>query len=142
MRHLTALAPVVCVFAALASTAAATPTPHAKAMSLLLTCKRAIASVPIVALTANTPQVPRANRRAHAAYIKCGDDGPWLKLKSDKAVHDAYGAWVDLALGIGDYQTYCTNVAFEHTGTGILHRAQREIRQGRREAKHALSELS
>jgi len=98
-----------------ASVAAASQVATAK--KLLTRCERAVNSVPIVALAPNTPQVPKANRRAAAAFHKCGTDGPWLKLKlKTKALHDAYYAWTDLAFGIGDYLTYCGNVAFEHTG--------------------------
>jgi hypothetical protein len=115
----------------------------ATARKLLTKCEAAVNSVPIVALAANTPQVPKANRRAQAAFSKCGTDAPWLKLNPYKKgpVHDAYYAWWDLALGIGDYMTYCHNIAFEHTGESILHKAQHEIKHGRKEAKHALAEL-
>lgn len=121
---------------------AAPATPRATARRLLTTCEKAINSVPIVALEPNTAQVPKANRRAQAAFHKCGTDAPWLKLnRKNKALHDAYYAWFDLASGIGDYMTYCGNVAFDHTSKSILHRAQREITRGRKEAKHALGEL-
>ena len=59
----------------------------------------------------------------------------------DKALHDAYYAYLDLAFGIGDYMTCCHNVAFGRTGKSILHKAQREIARGRKEAKRARAEL-
>ena len=109
---------------------------------LLTKCERAVNSVPIVALKTNTPRVSSANRRARAAFHKCGTDGRWKKLNlKSKALHDAHHAWVDLSHGIRDYMTYSEHVALGHTGKRILRRAQRELTRGRTETKHALAEL-
>ena len=142
MGRLALLASVVCLCGVLVGRAPAA-TPQVTARKLLTRCETAVKSVPIVALEANTPQVPKANRRAQAAFQKCGTTASWAKLNTNKGpIHDAYSAWADLAFGIGDYMTYCQNVAFEHTGKGILHKAQHEIARGRKEAKHALAGLS
>lgn len=112
------------------------------AKKLLTNCATAVNSVPIVALKANTPRVPRAKRRARAAFHKCGTDGRWKKLNlKSKALHDAHHAWVDLSHGIRDYLTYSEHVALDPTGKRILRRAQREHTRGRKETKHALAEL-
>jgi hypothetical protein len=127
-----------------ASVAAASP--HAKARTLLLKCRNGMASLYIGPVTANTPEVPRMNQRAHTAYIKCGATGAMLNLTSahphDAALRDANRAYFELALGIGDYQQYLTNVAFGHTGVGILHTAQREIARGRSLTKRVLPKLA
>jgi len=104
-----------------------------------------MAALYIGPVTANTPAVPRLNSFAHAAYAKCGATGHMLsfaaKYPRDAALQDAYNAYLELGLGIGDYQQYLVNVAFDHTGEGPLHQAEREIAQGRELANHALSAL-
>jgi hypothetical protein len=119
--------------------------PHARARALLLKCRNGMAALYIGPVTANTPEVPRMNQRAHAAYGKCLATGAMLDLASahpqDAALQNAYRAYLSLGLGIGDYQQYLVNVAFDHTGMGILHRAQREIAQGRTLTKRVLPKL-
>ena len=133
--------------AALAVTSVAVAaSPHAKARALLLKCRGGMTSLYIGPVTANTSEVPRMNQRAHAAYLKCGATGSMLDLASahprDAALEDAYRAYFELGLGIGDYQQYLTNVAFGHTGVGILHTAEREIAQGRTLTKRVLPKLA
>jgi hypothetical protein len=128
-----------------AAAASAAVSPHAKARSLLLKCENAFSALYVGPLEANTPQVPIANRASQRVYDICSATGPmldlWGKHQHDKAIYDAYQAYMDLAFGSGDYMTYCGNVAFDQTGVGILHRAEREIAQGRVLAKKAVGEL-
>jgi hypothetical protein len=136
---------VVATALVLAVSSSAAASPHATARALLLKCENAFATLYVGPIEANTPQVPIANRAAQRVYDTCSATGPmldlWGKHPHDKAIYDAYRAYVDLALGSGDYMTYCGNVAFEHTGQGILHQAEREIANGHALAKRALAEL-
>lgn len=129
---------------ALCAGTAMAATPHATARKLLLTCEKAVTAVPIVALKAHTPQVSKANRRAQVALNKC-TGGPWHSILSkrpkDKALQDAYHAWLDLSTGIGQYLMYSEQVASGHAGKRLLQEAQHEIAKGRNEARHALAEL-
>ena len=129
------------VLAVLAGNAAAAG-PQATARKLLTTCEGAANSLPIVALEANTPRVPKANRRAQDAFYVCGDNSPWLKLNlKSRALHQAYHAWDDLSSGLGDYLTYCEDVTFGRTDTSLLHDAQHDLTRAREEAKRALAKL-
>jgi hypothetical protein len=141
VRRIAALATAACLLAALAGSTSAAGS-LATAKQLLTKCETAASSVPIVALEANTARARRAQRRAAAAFRKCGKAAPWHKLDlKSKPLRDAHHAWADLSLGIGDYVTYGRNVAVGHTRTRALHRAQHRISRGRKEAKHALAEL-
>ena len=129
---------------ALVTSCASASSSHATVANLLGTCERAVSSVPIVALTPNTPAVRTANRRAPAAYRKCST-GRMSHFTSsyskDKAFRDAYLAWVDLRLGILAYRNYGGNVARDDLGQDVLRNAQDHVARGLREAKHALAEL-
>jgi hypothetical protein len=142
--RLVALGCAICLVAVVVGPAAAA-TPHATAKALVSRCQKAVGSVRIVALQARTPQVQKAARRARAAFHKCRAGGRWLKRagkgSKDTALRDAYRAWVDLSLGMGDYVAYSENVARGHTGKSALRSARRKIARGRKEAKRALAEL-
>jgi hypothetical protein len=144
VSRLIAFATAACVLALLAGPAAAA-TPNAHARKLLTRCENAVAAVPIVVLKAHSPQVPQANRRASAAFHRCGTNSAWnrltVKYPKNKAVQDAFHAWLGLATGIGDYLTYCHDVAFGHTGKNVFHRAHFEIKRARKAARHARAEL-
>jgi hypothetical protein len=127
---------------AVSAGAAAASSQHVTATTLLTRCAKAVGSVRLVALERGTPRLQRARRRARAALHKCGTNRPWKKLKpKDRAVNDAYRAWIGLSHGIRDYLTYSTRIASGAAGKSTLHRARREIAGARKKAKHALAEL-
>jgi hypothetical protein len=144
VTRLVAFAIAACLVALLADPAAAA-TPNAHAGKLLTRCENAVDAVPIVTLKAHSPQVPKANRRARAAFHTCGTNSAWnrltVKYPKNKALQDAFHAWLGLATGIGDYLTYCHNVAFGHTGKNVFRRAHFEIKRARKAAKQARAEL-
>jgi len=144
VSRLVAIAIAACLPALLAGPAAAA-TPNAHARKLLTRCENAVDTVPIVPLKAHSPQVPKANRRARAAFHRCSTTKAWNRLTvsypKNKAVQDAFHAWLGLATGIGDYLTYCHNVAFGVTGKNVFHQAHFEIKRARRAAKQARAEL-
>jgi hypothetical protein len=124
---------------------AAAATPHAKAASLLRACFEAVRVIPIIAITPNTPAVPRANQRASRALRICSIapaiDDLAFKHPGDKALQNAYGAAIDLSLGIGDYSQYLVDLAFGRRNQSELKRAAREVAAGRRLAPTVLKEL-
>ena len=86
------------------------------------------------------------NQLVQPVWNRCSDNDRLSSLAAshphDEALQDAYRAHFQLGLGVGDYMTYLTNVAFGRTGTSILYRAEREIAQGRTSTRRALAELS
>jgi hypothetical protein len=144
VSRLLAFATAACLLALLAGPASAA-TPNAHARKLLIRCENAVAAVPIVVLKAHSSQVPKASRRASAAFHRCSTNNAWNRLTvaypKNNAVQDAFHAWLGLATGIGDYLTYCHNVAFGHTGKTVFHRAHFEIKRARKAARHARAEL-
>lgn len=124
----------------LAATTAGTSGAHADARSLILTCEKAITA----ARVGPAPASSSALTRARAAEAKCEASGHMANLmlehKGDKAIHDASYAYAALEVGVVDYVRYCGNITSSHT-LAVLHRAEREIAQGRSEAKQALAEL-
>jgi hypothetical protein len=78
-----------------------------------------------------TPQVSILNRRVHVVYDRCSADTSVLGTPAGKAL------W-DLGLGIGYYQQYLTDVAFDRPNKSLLREAQRQIALGKAEARKAL----
>jgi hypothetical protein len=144
VSRLLVFAIAVCLLALLAGPASAA-TPNAHARKPLTRREHAVDAVPIVVLKAHSSQVPKANRRASAAFHRCGTNSAWnrltVKYPKNKAVQDAFHDWLGPATGIGDYLTYCHNVAFGHTGKNVLHRAHFKIKRARKAARHARAEL-
>jgi hypothetical protein len=144
VTRLGAFVTAACLLALVAGPAAGA-TPNAHARKLLIRCENAVNAVPIVVLQAHSPRVPKANRLASAAFHRCSTNSAWnrltVKYPKNKAVQDAFHAWVGLATGIGDYLTYCHNVAFGLTGKNVFHHAHFEIKRARKAARHARAEL-
>jgi len=78
-----------------------------------------------------TPQVVILNRRVRVVRTRCDANSSVLSTKAGRALFD-------LSLGVSEYQQYLIGVAFERPSTSLLRQAQRDIAQGKAEAKKVL----
>lgn len=102
----------------LVSGTASAARPHASARVILLACLNRVAGLTIGPVRSNTPEVPRMNQLVQPVWNRCSDNDRLSSLAAshphDEALQDAYRAHFQLGLGVGDYMTYLTNVAFGH----------------------------
>jgi hypothetical protein len=140
-------ASALAVAAVLLLPAAASPaptTPHAQARASLRGCLGALRAVPFAAAP-STGGLPHSYWKARTASIACNLVPSLAALsaahRTDKALQDAYGAGLNLTMGIGEYVQYLGAAAFGRQNRAVLRRARRDIASGKAAARKALPEL-
>src|SRR5690348_7467297 len=117
---------------------------HAAAKALLARCLKAANTLVVGPVTLNTPEVPQRNRQQQAVYAKC-DNTKITNLafahSKDQKLEQAREAFDELELGLGDYGQYLVNAAFGKQTIGLLHSAEREITNGKRQVRAAIARL-
>jgi uncharacterized short protein YbdD (DUF466 family) len=97
----------------------------------LIRCLNAVNGIYVGPVKARTPQVAILNRKVQVVRRRCDGDSTVLGTRTGRALFD-------LSLGVGDYQQYLIDVAFEHPDRSLLREAQREIARGKAEARRVL----
>jgi hypothetical protein len=119
----------VAIGVAAAQTATAIP---ASVRQRLAKCYRAVNALYVGSVKSRTSLVPKLNRQVRAIYVgPCDADSSVLGSRAGQALFD-------LALGLGDYQQYLVDVAFDRQDKSLLRQAVNEISKGKAEARKVL----